>query len=98
MSPPEINDYGGAPVATHNHACAVCLRKPSVLNLNTGAWSHAGSASAMGGDLPGCPSFGGGCLGRARDNHPTPRIFCAHAHRNRRTCAAALLRRNILPQ
>lgn len=36
MTPPEINDYGGSPVATHNHACAVCLHRPSVFNLNTG--------------------------------------------------------------
>lgn len=34
--PPEINDYGGAPFATHNHACSVCLTRPSVLNLSTG--------------------------------------------------------------
>jgi hypothetical protein len=34
--PPEINTYDGAPVATHEHACPVCLRRPSVFNLNTG--------------------------------------------------------------
>jgi hypothetical protein len=36
MIPPTINDYGGAPVATHDHACAVCLKRPSVLNISTG--------------------------------------------------------------
>jgi hypothetical protein len=30
MIPPTINDFGGAPVATHEHACAVCLKRPSV--------------------------------------------------------------------
>lgn len=36
MIPPKINDYGEAPAATHNHACAVCLSLPSVYNLNAG--------------------------------------------------------------
>lgn len=32
----EVNDYGGAPVATHNMPCAVCRTKHAVIELNTG--------------------------------------------------------------
>lgn len=31
---PKINDYGGAPVATRDHVCAVRLRRPAVPNLH----------------------------------------------------------------
>lgn len=32
----EINDYGGAPFATHNQPCAVCHTLPAVLIMNSG--------------------------------------------------------------
>ena len=35
MQQPTVDDFGGAPAATHDMACAVCWKRKAVLDLHT---------------------------------------------------------------
>lgn len=45
---PQVNDFGGAPIAEHDHACCVCWVKPSVLVLNEGRFDPCWSCQRAG--------------------------------------------------
>lgn len=45
---PIIDDFGGAPVAQHDMACAVCQTRPAVLELATGHFQPCSDCQSKG--------------------------------------------------
>ena len=43
-----VNDFGGAPVAEHNHPCGVCWWRSSVLDLPSGVFGPCWECQAGG--------------------------------------------------
>ena len=48
LLPIKVDDYGGAPVATHNMPCNVCRDKHAVINLSTGVFEPCWSCQSSG--------------------------------------------------
>lgn len=44
----EVNDYGGAPFATHNFPCAVCGERPAVLGMGNGVFGPCWGCKSKG--------------------------------------------------
>jgi len=44
----EVNDYGGAPFASHNMPCPICREKPAVLSMNEGTFQPCWSCQRTG--------------------------------------------------
>jgi len=48
---PQINTFGGAPIAEHDYACPVCHSNKAVLALNTGVFNPCDLCRSRGWEL-----------------------------------------------
>lgn len=48
MHEPQINDFGGAPVAEHDVACPVCWTKKAVLEMGSGVFQACWDCQSAG--------------------------------------------------